>query len=122
MSRSRYQFTLGQLVKSVVLCALVLPSLRTPGGAIVLALTGLVALGSLLDRINGGEGLVGGTVSGGLVFGGYGLIGDLRHYLFPDPRFPLVGLLILLPVALVSGLIWGAAVGTALHVIFKKTS
>jgi hypothetical protein len=122
MSRPRFQFTLGQLVKLIFVCALVLPSLRTPGGAMVLALIGLVLPGYILDRIKGGTGIGGGILCGCLTFVGYGLISYIDAYLFRDPTVVIGDPLLILPLFLVAGLLWGAAVSIALHFIVAKTN
>jgi hypothetical protein len=88
----------------------------------VLALTGLVIPGFLLDRIKGGVGIGGGMLSGCLAFGGYGLIDFINHYIFPDPRFDLESFLLILPAFLVEGLLWGAAVSLVLLFLFNGTS
>jgi hypothetical protein len=118
MGNSRIQFTLGQLLGVVVVCAIVFAALSTPFAIFVVAI-GIVAPGFIIDRFRGGTGIVGGMISASIVLVGLGIAGYTYFYLNPDPEIlaylgppPLT--LFMLGTA---GVAWGALAGTVMDVI-----
>jgi hypothetical protein len=118
MGNSRIQFTLGQLMGLIVVCAIVFAALSTPFAMFVAAI-GIVAPGFIIDRFRGGAGIVGGMISASIVLVGLGIAGYTYYYLNPDPEIlaylgppPLT--LFMLGTA---GVAWGALAGTVMDVI-----
>ena len=118
MTRSRFRMTMGEGLCVVAGWALILSLLRIEGGWIFflpLPLVGGSAIGALVQRANGGRGLLGGTI--GCVFGfwGWGIMIYLQAYFHPqsgstsyvgpDLIFALLG-------------IYGALFGLAIGVLF----
>jgi hypothetical protein len=109
--RPQIRFTLGQLAILIACCAFALALFRMPGGLLVLNLTGLVVPGFILGRTKGRTGIGGGMLSGCLTFASFGLIVD----------FGFVGNPLLFVLAFpVAGMLWGAAVSIAVHVVIKN--
>jgi hypothetical protein len=118
MQPSRIQFTLGQLMGLILICALVFAALSTPFAIFVLAI-GIVVPGFLYDRFRGGAGIVGGMVSAALVLVALGIAAYTYCYFNPDPALlaylgPPILTLLMLGVA---GAVWGAMAGTLIDVI-----
>jgi hypothetical protein len=107
----RYQFTLRQLIKVVVLAALFFAMFRTPAWPFILAI-GLVLPGFAIDRGRGGSGILGAILSGMLGFVGMGTAFYVTEWVLlhrqsndlPAP-FPFLAVLGLM------GLAWGLLVG-----------
>jgi hypothetical protein len=68
MPNRRFQFRVGQLLKLIVLCALVFALVRTPFAPLVVMVC-IVLPGFIIGRRNGGNGILGGTVAGCLAGG-----------------------------------------------------
>ena len=118
MRHSRIQFTLGQLMGLILVCAIVFAALSTPF-AIFVAAIGIVAPGFIIDRFRGGAGIVGGMVSAVIVLEALGMAAYTYGYFYPDRALlaylgPPIPTLFLLGVA---GAGWGALVGTVIDVV-----
>lgn len=66
MSRPRPQFRISELIALVVLCAAGFALLRTMVAPLGVALLAIVP-GFVIERIRGGPGVIGGTLSGSLI-------------------------------------------------------
>jgi hypothetical protein len=116
---TRIRLTLGQLVKLIALCALVLAMLRT-SAAPWIVLLGAILPGFLIGRAKGGTGIEGGTLSGCLVSAGFGIVICAYFYLYPEPGVFLVGGPVFFIANLsVIGTISGALVSAALCGMIK---
>ena len=121
MPRLKFQWTLGELLKLIVLYAVALAMLRMPVILILIVMVGLVAPGFILDRIKGGAGIVGGSLSACLMFVGIGLGCVAHDYFVPHPRLTIVGEpMSFLFWCFASGLVWGTIVSGVLYLIMKK--
>lgn len=120
MSRSGFRLTFGQGLAVTVIGALALVSLRLPGGPMVVIITGFAIHGFIRDRIKGGAGFGGGMIAGGLAAVGYEVAHYIYAYTVADPLAFPQNFLVLLPVMLIGGVLWGAAVGVVLQWIFKR--
>ncbi len=120
MKTPRSQFTLSQLMGLVALCALGFALLTTsvaPMGAGVLA----VLPGFVFERIRGGEGIIGGTISGCLIPMGLASIWAALEY-FLGLRsigetldfFPALYMLFVLC------LVWSGLASTVLYVLDRR--
>ena len=116
--RRRIQFTLGQLMGLIVVCAVVFAALSTPFAIFVAAL-GIVVPGFLFDRFRGGSGIVGGMISSSASLAALGVAAYAYSYFTPDPAMlAYLGPPILtLPILGIAGAGWGALAGTSIDVI-----
>jgi hypothetical protein len=117
MRHSRIQFTLGQLMGLILVCAVVFAALSTPFAIFVVAI-GIVVPGFIIDRFRGGAGIVGGMISASIVLVGLGLAAYTFFYFNPDPVIlAYLGPPILtLPILGIAGAVWGALTGTLIDV------
>ncbi len=117
MRHSRIQFTLGQLMGLIGVCAVVFAALSTPFEIFVVAL-GIVVPGFIIDRFKGGSGIVGGMISASITLVGVGIAAYAYFYFNPDPALlAYLGTPILtLPMLGVAGAVWGALAGTLIDV------
>jgi hypothetical protein len=107
------------LVKLIGVCAIVLALIRSPAAPPVVAV-GIALPGFLIGRARGGAGILGGATSAGLVCAGWGIAMYVYAYFFPEPGPVLdLGPLLTIPVLSAYGLIWGAAVGIAFHLLTR---
>ncbi len=115
--KSRIQFTLGQLMGLVLVCALVFAALLTPFAIFVVAL-GIVVPGFFIDRYRGGAGVIGGMISASAILVGFALAAYTYFYLNPNPEIlSYLGPPVLtLPMVGVAGAVWGALAGTLIDV------
>ncbi len=114
---AKMQFTLGQLMGVIAVCAVVFAALLTPFALFVVAI-GIVAPGFLIDRFRGGAGILGAMISASVVLVILGIACYAYYYLHPDPVLldylgPPALTLFMLGTA---GVVWGAMVGTILDV------
>jgi hypothetical protein len=114
----KMQFSLGQLMRLIAVCAVVFAALSTPFALFVVAI-GIVVPGFLFDRLRGGAGILGAMVSAAVVLVILGIAGYTYYYLHPDPALldylgPPALTLFMLGIA---GVVWGAMVGTILDVV-----
>jgi hypothetical protein len=120
MPSRRFQFGLAQLVKLVVLCALVFALLRTPFAPLVVMVC-VVLPGFLIGRSNGGNGILGGTAAGCLA-GGIAAVAILIVLAFSrDAQNRDLGVALLFgpPSAVFWGTLFGAMISAALLCIVK---
>src|SRR5947207_2183502 len=117
MRLPRFRFTLHESIGLIVVSAVILALLRTPGAALAVAI-GIVLPGFVIDRARGCTGIVGGMISASFVPVGVGIAGYTYSYLRPDPALasylgppPLT--LLLLGTA---GVVWGALAGTLVDI------
>lgn len=114
---SRVQYTLGQLMGLIAVCAVVFAALATPVAILVAAL-GIVVPGFVVDRLRGGAGIVGGMISASASVVGIGIAAYAYSYFKPDPTMlDYLGPPILtLPILGVAGGGWGALAGSIIDV------
>src|SRR5437764_186268 len=117
MQPARSGFTLHKTIGLIVVCAVIIALLLTPGAPLTVAI-GIVLPGFVIDRVRGRTGIVGGTISASFVWIGVGIAVYTYSSLRPDPALadylgppPLT--LLLLGAA---GVVWGALAGTLLDV------
>jgi hypothetical protein len=117
---SRIQFTLGQLMGLILVCALVFAALSTPF-AIFVAAVGIVVPGFFIDRYRGGAGVVGGMISASAILVGLALAAYTYFYLNPNPQIlSYLGPPVLtLPMVGIAGAVWGALAGTLTDVSLR---
>ena len=88
------QFTIAQLVRLIVVLAIVFAILRIPGAAIAVALCAVLSVfvlpGFIINRRGGGSGLKGGVISGAVSFVGLGAALLLYVVLTPSGSAPLL--------------------------------
>lgn len=112
MRHASYQIALRRMMLFVALCAISLATLATPASLLALAIW-IVLAGVLVDRARGGDGTVGGALTGGLAAVVLmALFATLAH---DDPRQYIDPLELIFSCLLAAppGLVFGALVSAA---------
>jgi hypothetical protein len=113
----KMQFTLGQLMGLIAVCALGLAALSTPFALFVVAI-GIVVPGFTIDRFRGGAGILGAMTSASVALLSLGGAVYVYSYLNADSvLLDYLGSAVLTLLMLgIAGVVWGALVGTVLDV------
>jgi hypothetical protein len=113
----KLQYTLGQLMGLVALCAVTFAALATPL-AIFVAAIGIAIPGLVIDRFRGGAGVLGSMVSSAVTLVILGIYAYINFYLRSDTAWldylgsPVLTLFMLA----LAGVAWGSLVGSAVDV------
>ena len=119
MSPPRFQFTLRHLMWLVAVCAIASALLTTLAAPLVLAIA-MIVPGFVIERIRGGTGIIGGTISGCMITTGLVAVFCVLAYYSGNGSFE--GLLSTFPslyLLFVLSLVWSGLASMLLHLSLR---